>query len=138
LASVANIADQYGKDHGAGSWASWERDLDDGFTVHAPVGSLRPNAFGLHDVHGNVWEWCRDGFGAYSLPVSSGDCERLVSSPRSRVVRGGGWLDVAAAARSSSRYGSDPGFARDALGLRPARAVTPFSFTTSPSNRPGR
>ncbi|MCK6449832.1 MAG: formylglycine-generating enzyme family protein [Alphaproteobacteria bacterium] len=57
----------------------------------APVGSFAPNAFGLHDMLGNVWEWVQDclGFGYAGAPadgsaLESGDCSR-------RVLRGGAW-----------------------------------------------
>ena len=65
---------------------------NDGFAGTAPVGSFRPNPFGLYDTHGNVWEWCQDGYDdrgykedvAYD-PVGPEDAER-------RVVRGGCFL----------------------------------------------
>ena len=69
----------------------------------APVGSFKPNAFGLHDMHGNVWEWVADcwnktyeGAPKDGLPWTSGDC----SSP---VLRGGSWLKVARLLRSANR-----------------------------------
>jgi formylglycine-generating enzyme required for sulfatase activity len=100
----------------------WEKDLDDGNTVHAEVGSYRANRFGLHDVIGNVWEWCLDGYGGYGLPVRSGDGLRELSGASNRVDRGGGFNVAASLARASARDFNIPAAQYDVLGLRPAGA----------------
>jgi formylglycine-generating enzyme required for sulfatase activity len=63
-------------------------DWHDGFSRHAPVGSFPPNPFGLHDVHGNVQEWCAN-------------IEESDASGRARVIRGGSWYSKAHEARST-------------------------------------
>ena len=62
-----------------GSPESWrfESVLDDGHMVHAPIGSFAANPFGLHDMLGNVWEWCSDRFGEYTLSTEPGTGKRL-------------------------------------------------------------
>ncbi len=90
------------------------------------VGEKKPNDFGLHDMHGNVWEWCRDWFGRYDLPVNPGDGERQVpkEGARFRVIRGGSFNVTAGYARSAFRRNVSPELRGNYLGLRPARVMT--------------
>ena len=122
LAASANFADARLRaafdDPTICSFAPW----DDGFAVHGPVGSYRPNAFGLHDTAGNVMEWCQDLHCPYSVPPRSGDGVRDCPDSR-RVIRGGAWDGTAAYLKSATRIGNSPDFASHNLGLRPARAV---------------
>ncbi len=88
------------------------------------VASFLPNGFGLHDVLGNVWEWCRDIYGGYDRDVEPGNGLRKVTGARYRVYRGGSYSDPAAYARSAVRNNPVPGSRRSILGVRPARVIT--------------
>ena len=90
----------------------------------APVGSFAPNAWGLYDMLGNVWEWVQDCWhdnyegapGDGSLWISGAECGR-------RVMRGGSWLDGARFLRSADRGWNDAGFPYSIVGFRVARTL---------------
>jgi sulfatase modifying factor 1 len=94
--------------------------------IHGPVGRLLPNAFGLHDVHGNVFERCRDWYGGYATDVRAGDGLRLVSGGPStlRVSRGGSFGNEPRDARSANRGLHAPTVRSGNLGARPSRLIT--------------
>ena len=73
-----------------------------------PVGQKAPNAWGLHDMLGNVPEWVQDWHGRY--PGGSVTDPQGPASGSHRVMRGGGWLDFALHCRTSYRNGYLPGF----------------------------
>jgi formylglycine-generating enzyme required for sulfatase activity len=121
LAGHANIADRHARDNGGAPLWDYELELDDGFTVHAPVGSFLPNAFGLHDMLGNIAEFCLDTWEDWSL-VEPRPADGLFSgSEEARVHRGGAFSSGAAACRSANRQGWPPHLTPIENGLRPAR-----------------
>jgi formylglycine-generating enzyme required for sulfatase activity len=97
---------------------AWYR-ANSGGKTH-PVGQLKPNAWGLYDIHGNVMEWVQDWYGRYPAePVTD---PQGPPSGTHRMRRGGAWNSVAAVCRSANRY-SVPGFRDDFLGVRVLRTA---------------
>jgi formylglycine-generating enzyme required for sulfatase activity len=92
---------------------------DDPFPQSAPVGSYQPNAIGLHDMRGNVWEWVSDcwtpGFN-YKTKPSERDC-------RKHVVRGGSWSSQPALGAAAPKGFEDQTRASKTIGFRIARSL---------------
>ncbi|MGD9034322.1 MAG: formylglycine-generating enzyme family protein [Desulfobacteraceae bacterium] len=87
----------------------------------APVKSYPPNAWGLYDMHGNVWEWVQDWYGDY--PPSAVVDPQGVETGKERVRRGGSWFKYGRACRSANRNFAHPATKHNTLGFRVVREV---------------
>jgi sulfatase modifying factor 1 len=87
----------------------------------APVGSYPPNAWGLHDMHGNLWEWCQDWLGDY--PTTSVSDPTGPAKGSLRVRRGGSWYAFGKSCRSANRAGGHPASRLRTTGFRLVRVA---------------
>jgi formylglycine-generating enzyme required for sulfatase activity/uncharacterized caspase-like protein len=118
LVSVGNVADGTARTR----FPQWTTIASrDGQLFTAPVGHFRANAWGLYDMHGNVGEWCRDGYDGRYYQESPGNDPPGPAQPLRRVYRGGSWADDPRYARSARRVGVNPDYFYYDLGFRVTR-----------------
>lgn len=99
---------------------------EDGYAGTSPVSSFAPNGFGLHNMAGNVWEWCGDWFSAADLGTRSGRSPRGPAQGTARVMRGGSYLchdSYCNRYRVAARSSNTPVSAGGNLGFRCARSA---------------
>lgn len=95
---------------------AWYQENSKGST--RPVGQKRPNGLGIHDMSGNVWEWCRDTYAPDAYAAHRQINPLTEGGGSLRVIRGGSWNLDAWSARCSRRFGFDEGYCGPGLGFR--------------------
>lgn len=115
LCQYGNIADKLTK-------TGWrDKQCSDGFVTTAPVGSFKPNAFGLYDMEGNVWEWLADCWSSNYRGAPDDSSARTRSSCSKRVQRGGSWFSGVDEVRVTYRSDGRESDKSVTLGFRVAR-----------------
>ena len=117
-ARAGTAASRYSPDVAEIAWHAGNSGL-----VPHPVGGKRANAFGLHDMLGNVWEWVADWYGPYkggSVMDPTGP-----SSGSLRIIRGGSWHQDASLSRAAYRYETSPAVRYNDVGFRLAKTLQP-------------
>jgi formylglycine-generating enzyme required for sulfatase activity len=90
-----------------------------------PVGRKKPNAWGLYDMHGYVWEWCADTWSPTHEGAAKDGAARTEAGVKERVIRGGSFADPAEQCSSTARAGKAVSFRSDQVGFRCVRAQVP-------------
>jgi formylglycine-generating enzyme required for sulfatase activity len=110
----------FGDDEGQLGEYAWYT-LNSGKRTH-PVGTRKPNAWGLYDMHGNVWEWVQDGYGNYTADPVTDPIVPAVGT--GRVIRGGNWNSVPRTVRAGYRVWNEPDYHSVDIGFRCMRSAS--------------
>ena len=124
ICNFANGADQSAKAAGLPANSPY-MNCKDGYPFTAPVGSYPPNAFGLYDLIGNVWEWTEDCFYNDYASAKPDSAARTEAGCPARTVRGGDWFSSEAALRPAARAKANADARHDDIGFRVARSLAP-------------
>ena len=122
LCEYGNVADRTELPNG-NRWRT-RAECSDGAVYPTTVGSYRANGFGLHDMHGNVWEWVQDcSHGSYEGAPGDGSAWTSGGSCGRRVLRGGSWSNAPRNLRAAYRNWLDGGYRNVNVGFRVARTL---------------
>jgi formylglycine-generating enzyme required for sulfatase activity len=112
-----NLTTDQANYHGNYPYEGFPKGKYRGTTV--PVGSFPGNAWGLQEMHGNLWEWCQDWYSAYTAGEQADP--NSADHGQNRVLRGGSWYVDGWFCRSATRFGFRPGSRNAVTGFRLAR-----------------
>ena len=116
LCLYANVYDEVGRDINSYGWRN--APCDDGEAKSSKVGQYQASPFGLHDMHGNVWEWVEDCWKSDYRNAPSNGTAYKDDKCEHRVTRGGSWYNIPLGVRSANRYWYMPTYRSFNLGFR--------------------
>lgn len=112
----ANIADSL-------STYTWKESWNDGYKYTAPVGSYMANQLGVHDMYGNVWEWCEDWYAENYQNTPRNGSTNNKNHNKKKVFRGASWINFPSSTRSANRFYDTPTSRYNVIGFRVARTL---------------